>query len=96
MQGGGKGIRLESMHICRMGSWIIRKFGKPSTFGTKSTTLEMPTNHKAKKRLVKTWYNPYIYPEKVTGEKERIKRESLFSYDKLTVRPNLEVNPRLR
>jgi 5-methylcytosine-specific restriction endonuclease McrA len=32
---------------------------------------------------VRTWYKPYTKKEEVGEEKERIKRESLFSYDKL-------------
>jgi len=43
----------------------------------------MPCEYKAKYFLAKTWHNPYTDPEKVQREKDRIKRESLFSYDQL-------------
>ena len=31
----------------------------------------------------RTWHNPYTEKEKVTEEKDRIQRESLFRYDQL-------------
>jgi RNA-directed DNA polymerase len=62
---------------------IMHRFRKDNTFGTKAITLVMPTAYQAKKLLVKTWHNPYTAPEKVMKEKDRMKRESLFCYDKL-------------
>ena len=62
---------------------IMHRFRKGNTFGTKTITLVMPAEYKAKQLLVKTWHNPYTAPEKVMKEKDRLKRESLFCYDKL-------------
>jgi len=62
---------------------IMRKFRKGNTLGTDKRTLARATDYKAKKRLVKTWYNPYTKTEKITEEKDRINRERLFSYDKI-------------
>ncbi len=62
---------------------IMQRFRKDNTFRTKAIPLVMPTEYKAKKLLVKTWHNPYTAPEKVMKEKDRMKRESLFCYDKL-------------
>jgi hypothetical protein len=42
----------------------------------------MPDEYKAKRFVAKTWHNPYTEPEQVKEEKDRIKRESLLSYDK--------------
>jgi len=64
-------------------SRMMRRFRKGDTLGTKTITLIMPNKYKAQKRLVKTWHNPYIEKEEVGKEKERIKRESLFTYDNL-------------
>src|SRR6266849_8601916 len=64
-------------------SRIMRRFRKGDTLGSKTITLIMPNKYKAQKRLVKTWHNPYIEKEEVGKEKERIKRESLFTYDNL-------------
>src|SRR5229473_3451859 len=64
-------------------SRIMRRFRKGDTLGTKTIMLIMPNKYKAQKRLVKTWHNPYIEKEEVGKEKERIKRESLFTYDNL-------------
>lgn len=33
--------------------------------------------------MAKTWHNPYTEQDEVKREKERMKRESLFSYDNL-------------
>ena len=55
---------------------IIRKFGKGSSFGTKRIKLMMPTDIKARKRLVKAWHNPYT-------AKEAIVREKFLWYDRL-------------
>jgi RNA-directed DNA polymerase len=65
---------------------IMQKFAKENpcvTFGTQSRRLVMPVEYKNKKLLVRTWHNPYTEKEKVKEEKDRIKRESLFSYDAL-------------
>ena len=62
---------------------VMQRFMKENTFGTKTRTLAKFIDYKAKKRLVKTWHNPYPEKEAVREEKDRIKRESLFSYDKL-------------
>ena len=43
----------------------------------------MPTEYKAKRLVAKTWHNPYTEQDEVKKEKERIKRESLFSYDNI-------------
>jgi group II intron reverse transcriptase/maturase len=53
---------------------ILRRFSDGHTFQTKTAKLVMPTAYKAKKRLTKSWLNPY------TGTKI-IEREDLFSYD---------------
>jgi RNA-directed DNA polymerase len=56
---------------------VLRRYLKRhNTFGTATKTLVMPRDIKAKKRLVRTWHNPY------TGI-ERIEREHLFSYTTL-------------
>jgi len=62
---------------------IMQRFRKDTTLRTKAIPLVMPTEYKAKQLLVKTWHNPYTAPEKVMQEKDRLKRESLFCYDKL-------------
>ena len=62
---------------------IMQRFKKDNSLGTKTRKLTMPVEYKAKKRLGKTWHNPYTEKEEVGKEKERIKRESLFSYDKV-------------
>jgi RNA-directed DNA polymerase len=64
---------------------VMRKFRKDSTFRTGSLTLKMPSEYKAKYFVAKTWHNPYTEKDNVVSEKERIKRESLFSYDKLWI-----------
>ena len=58
---------------------IMQRFKTGSTFGTNSRKLVRPDEYKAKKRLIKTWHNPYTEKEEVGKEKDRIKRESLFS-----------------
>jgi hypothetical protein len=60
---------------------VMRRFRKGNTFGTSMTTLVMPTEHKAKRFVAKTWHNPYTEPEKVKSEKARIKYESLPTYN---------------
>jgi RNA-directed DNA polymerase len=61
-------------------SRVLQKFSREGTLGTKTRKLIKLTEYKAKRSVAKTWHNPYTEPEKVKGEKERIKRESLFSY----------------
>src|SRR5262245_6127223 len=43
----------------------------------------MPTEYKAKRFVARTWHNPYTAPEQVKEERDRIKRESLLTYDKI-------------
>ena len=62
---------------------IMQRFRKGNTFGTSITTLVMPSEYKAKRFVAKTWHNPYTEPEKVKSEKERIKYESLLTYNPL-------------
>jgi hypothetical protein len=62
---------------------IMQRFRKDNAFGTSTTPLVMPNEYKAKRFVAKTWFNPYTEPQKVREEKDRIKRESLFSYDTL-------------
>src|SRR6516165_5469763 len=59
---------------------VVQRYQEGSTFRTKATKLVMPFEYKAKRFVARTWHNPYTAPEKVQREKERIKRESLFSY----------------
>jgi 5-methylcytosine-specific restriction endonuclease McrA len=54
---------------------------KDKTLGTQALKLVKPTDYKAKRLKQKTWHNPYTEKGEVKEEKERIKRESLFSYD---------------
>jgi hypothetical protein len=54
----------------------MRKFLKGSTFGTNRMTLTMPREYRAKKLMVRRWYNPYT-------EKGAIKRELILSYESL-------------
>ena len=63
-------------------SVVLQRFSTGATLGTRTVQLLMPTEIKARKRLTKTWYNPYTEPDEVVKEKERLKRESLFSYDR--------------
>jgi len=60
---------------------ILKKFNKAQRLGTTTRKLVKPDDIKARKRLTRTWYNPYTETEKVTAEKDRIKRENLFSYN---------------
>jgi 5-methylcytosine-specific restriction endonuclease McrA len=62
---------------------IMQRFKGGHTLKTKTWKLAMPSDIKARKRLVKTWHNPYTAKEEVGKEKERIKRESLFSYNRI-------------
>jgi hypothetical protein len=59
----------------------MRRFYKDNTFGTHSIKLIMPSEYKAKRFVARTWHNPYTEKDEVNKEKDRVKRESLFSYD---------------
>jgi hypothetical protein len=61
---------------------VMRTYREGNTFKYKSAKLAMPDEYKAKRFVAKTWHNPYTEPEQVKEEKDRIKRESLLSYDK--------------
>jgi hypothetical protein len=58
---------------------VMQRFYEGGTLGTKARKLTQLTEYKAKRSVAKTWHNPYTEPEKVKEEKERIKREALFS-----------------
>jgi 5-methylcytosine-specific restriction endonuclease McrA len=60
---------------------VMRRYQGGHTLKTKTWTLVMPDDIKAKKRRQRTWHNPYTEPEKVEEEKDRLKRERLFSYE---------------
>jgi len=62
---------------------ILRKYTKDNTFCTRTRKLTLPATYKAKRFVAKTWHNPYTEKEKVQEEKDRVKRESLFSYDQI-------------
>jgi group II intron reverse transcriptase/maturase len=62
---------------------IMRRFRKDKTFGNGTKTLIRPIEYTAKRYVAKTWHNPYTEKDEVKKEKERIKRESLFSYDNI-------------
>ena len=64
---------------------IMRKFSDGKTLRTNSIKLAMPNEYKAKRFVARTWHNPYTETEKVQEEKDRIKRESLFSYEKIWI-----------
>jgi group II intron reverse transcriptase/maturase len=55
---------------------IMQRFKQGDTLGTNTQKLVLPTEYKARKRLVKTWVNPYTGTEIIT-------REDLFTYDKV-------------
>jgi group II intron reverse transcriptase/maturase len=62
---------------------VAMRFMKENTFVTGTTTLIWPGEHKARRFVAKTWHNPYTEAEEVREEKDRIRRESLFSLDRL-------------
>jgi 5-methylcytosine-specific restriction endonuclease McrA len=62
---------------------VLRRFTKDNTFCTRTRKLVRPDTYKAKRFVAKTWHNPYTEKEKVQEEKDRVKRESLFSYDRI-------------
>ena len=55
---------------------VMRRYRKGDTLTTKTMTLVMPTEYKARKLFTKHWHNPYT-------EKEKIVRERLFSLHNL-------------
>jgi group II intron reverse transcriptase/maturase len=55
---------------------VMRQYRKDDTFGTKTMTLKMPSEYKAKKLALKTWHNPYT-------AKEAIERERYLVYERL-------------
>ncbi len=57
---------------------VMRKFREGNTFRTGSSKLVMPSEHKAKRLLTKTWHNPYT-------AKEAIVREMLIVTDSVDV-----------
>ena len=60
---------------------IMRRYRKGNTFLYKSILLEKPSTYTAKRFVARTWHNPYTEPEQVRAEKDRMKRESLFTHD---------------
>ena len=71
------GQKYEMKHM----SAIMQRFYKGNTFGIKATKLTKLTKYKAKRFIGKIWHNPYTEKDEVRKEKERMKRESLFTYD---------------
>ncbi len=57
---------------------VMKKYYEGSTFRTKSSKMILPSDHKAKRLLTKTWHNPYTAKEAVAREKLII-LESLWS-----------------
>jgi len=57
---------------------VMKQFREGNTFRTKSSTLIMPDEHKAKRLLTKTWHNPYTAREAIIREKLLV-LESLWS-----------------
>jgi RNA-directed DNA polymerase len=64
---------------------IMKRFYDGKTIRVNSLKLVEPSEYKAKRFVAKTWFNPYTEKEKVKEEKDRMKRESLFSYDKIWI-----------
>ena len=60
---------------------IMQRFHRENSFGKGARRLVMPSEYKAKRYIARTWYNPYTETDEIKKEKDRIKRESLFSYD---------------
>ena len=73
------GRKYEMVHM----SAILQRFRKGKSLGVEAGTLLRPIEYKAKRYVAKTWHNPYTEKDEVRKEKERIKRESLFSYDNI-------------
>ena len=66
-------------------SEVMRKYREGNTFKYKSATLTMPDEYKAKRFVARTWHNPYTERDQVKEEKDRIKRESLLTYDEIWI-----------
>jgi len=64
---------------------VMRKYRRGNTFMYKSITLDMPSKYKAKRFVARTWHNPYTERDQVRAEKDRIKRESLPTYDEIWI-----------
>jgi 5-methylcytosine-specific restriction endonuclease McrA len=64
---------------------IMQRFHKGHSFGKGAATLIMPTKYKARRFVARTWHNPYTEQDAVKQEKERVKRESFFSYDAIKI-----------
>src|SRR5262249_20556474 len=62
---------------------VLQKYRIGRNFGTRTHKLIYPEEYKAKRFVAKSWHNPYTETEKVKEEKDRLKRESLFTYDQL-------------
>src|SRR2546425_4494 len=60
---------------------IMRRYRKGNTFMYKSILLAKPSKYTAKRFVARTWHKPYTETEQVREEKDRIKRESLFTHD---------------
>ena len=75
---------------------VMKRFRKDNTFGTGTIKLIMPSEYKAKRFVARTWHNPYTEKDEVNKEKERIKRESLFSYDSVHTREDRPKEGELR
>ena len=63
---------------------VMQRFQQGNTFRTRTIQLIMPSEYKAKRFVAKTWHNPYTEKEQVKEERERMKRDHLFSYDKVS------------
>ena len=64
---------------------IMQRFRKGKTLGIGTTMLTLPTEYKAKRFVARTWHNPYTEKDEVKNKKDRVKRESLFSYDNVHI-----------
>jgi RNA-directed DNA polymerase len=62
---------------------IMRRYRRGDTLVYKSSRLVIPNEYKAKRFVARTWHNPYTAPEEVKEERDRIKRESLPTFDKI-------------
>jgi RNA-directed DNA polymerase len=62
---------------------VMEKFRKGDTLGTDTIKLAMPIEYKAKRFVARAWHNPYTEKDKVKEEKDRIRRESLLSLERV-------------
>ena len=62
---------------------VLQKYQHGKTPGTSKVKLLMPSDFKARKRLIRKWHNPYTETGQVREAKDRLKREQLFSWDRL-------------